>query len=315
MMVLSNEVAIDIAGTAADYNVDADDLAQLYGYGKRCWPMMAEHFGKNPSAEEYFEREYPAFIISGHPDMRSGPGMEVGVIGDWKSGRVEYDARWQLYGGSLDKGERRGVIVWLRETWSGEPFEVIEIPPEQEIIGRLTEQVAKMQAGECTTGPHCNSMYCERQHECGAYQEYVMSAVTALVTLDEGETLPALEVVSRGYNAWKAYRELSKRYEGLMNQVLDEHGEFYPEDGKKVMRTTRKVKSFDPKLARTIMKNLGIADVDSCFKVSASAFAKAVKQTAAKGKQGAALTDALETMEEAGALHYVTQKTRREMRT
>ena len=72
--------------------------------------------------------------------MESDPDMPVTVVGDWKSGRVEYDASWQLFGASLFNGATRGVIVWLRETWTGNPFEVVEIPPEAEIIAKLTAQ-------------------------------------------------------------------------------------------------------------------------------------------------------------------------------
>ena len=295
-------------------HVDSDDLAQLYGYGKRCWGMLSDHFGEKPVIEEYHKREFPTFILTGHPDAVSDPAMDIICIMDWKSGRVEYDASWQLFGGSLFNGATRGVIVWLRETWTGNPFEVVEIPPEQEIIDGLTAQVAALGRGECVTGPHCNSMYCPRQHECAAYREYARNGVTALATMDE--QLPAIKLVSKHYPAWRAAQVACKNFEGLLNQVLDEHGEVEIGDDKKVVRTKKNIKVYDAAQARKVMKTLGIVDVDSCFKVSGRDFEKVVKAKAkdAGEKLGAAWVGALESLEEAGALHYKPGKSRREMR-
>ena len=99
--------------------------------------------------------------------------------------------------------------------------------------------------------------------------------------------------------------------------MLDEHGEFDIGDGKKVARTTRKVKSYDAAAARKFMEEAGVEDVDACFKVSGRPFEKAIKALAkaAGEKVGAAWVEALESLEESGALHYATQNTRREMRT
>ncbi|MDK1020055.1 MAG: hypothetical protein QGD90_00265 [Candidatus Hydrogenedentes bacterium] len=317
LLVMSDDADPDLSAMAADRNVDTDDLAQLYDYGKRCWPMLKEHFGEKPVVEESFEREFSTFILSGHPDMLSGPDMVVGVIGDWKSGRVEYDASWQLYGGSLGGGARRGVIVWLRETWTGQPFEVVEIPPEKEIVDRLTAQVAAMHKGECVTGPHCRTMYCPRQHECEAYREKLTNECTALVELDGNETLPALEIVARGYEAWKNYEALSKRFKDLMNEVLDTQGEIIlPGGDKKLVRLTTHPKVFDARAILAVMDDYGVPEPASCFKVASTKLEKAVKDMAAGvgEKKGARYAAFLQDCETAGALRYVERKTRKEIR-
>ena len=316
LMVMSDDADPDLSAIAADRNVDTDDLAQLYFYGKRCWPMLREHFGDAPIAEEYFEREFPTFILSGHPDIKSDPIMDIIAGADWKSGRVEYNAAWQLYGLRPLCGVELGVIVWLRETWSGEPFEVVKIPPEKEIIAKLTAQVAKMRKGVCTTGPHCRSMYCERQHECKAYQEKLASDSTALVELDEHETLPAIEIVTRGYEPWKNMTALCDRFKDLMNEVLDAQGEVILANGNKLTRIIQHPKVFDAQLALGVMDAFGVAEPAKCFKVAVKAMEKAVKDTAAGAgaKKGAHYVDFLERCEEAGALHYGTKKTRKEVR-
>ncbi len=314
---IEGKADIDVGENARFWNVDADDLGQLFSYGIKCWGLMAEHFGEHPVCEEFFEREFPTFTLTGHPDVKSDPEMEGDrATADHKSGRVEYDARWQLFGGSLGGGERRGVIVWLRETWTGEPFEVVEIPPEAEIIKQLTAQVEKMHAGECVTGPHCLSMYCERRHECEAYQTQVANAHGQLLTLDESETLPAVEVVQRGYYPWKELKALLGRFEALMNETLDAQGDVDLGNGKKLTRMTTHPKEFDAAKTLPVMADYGIENPAELFKVAGTKLAKAIKETAADAgaKKGAHLAAFYQDCEDAGAMKYGERKQRKEVR-
>ena len=315
-LVKDAEYTPDISDAASLWRVDADDLAQLYGYGKRCWGMLSEHFGEHPIAEQHFKADFGTFILSGHPDMLSDDTMDVRAVGDWKSGRVEYDARWQLYGAAILTPATRGVIVWLRETWTGNPFEVVAIPPEDAIIDHLTAQVKKLHKGECTTGPHCRAMYCERQHECEAYQGMLAADSTALVELDEGETLPAIEVVRRGYEPWKNMVALCERYKDLMNEVLDAQGDVTLLNGNTLTRMTTHPKSFDAQKALAVMEDFGIENTAECFKVAVTKLSKLVKDgaKAAGAKKGAHLTAFFEACEEAGALTYGERKMRKEIR-
>jgi hypothetical protein len=317
LMVLDEHEDPELDRIAGKHKVDVDDLAQLYGYGKRCWPMMREHFGEVPVVEEYYEREFPTFTLSGHPDLLSDPAMDVRAGGDWKSGRVEYDASWQLYGARPLTGIERGVIVWLRETWTGQPFEVVGIPPEQEIIDKLTAQVANI-GKVFTPGPHCLSMYCERRHECEAYRERVEDSCTGLVKFGEDEDrLPTTEIIARGYHAWKEYEALSKRFKALMNEALDADGEIIlPGGDKKLVRLTTRPKVFDAQKTLALMTEYGITDPATCFKVSVGPLEKAIKALAkaAGAKKGAHYAAFLEDCEEAGALGYGERKTRKEVR-
>lgn len=306
----------DLLELALAARVDTDDLAQLYGYGKRCWGLLSEHFGAKPIIEQHFKADFGTFLLSGHPDMLSDDTTDVRVVGDWKSGRVEYDAAWQLYGASILSPATRGVIVWLRETWTGEPFEVIDIPVEKEIVKQLTAQVAKLRKGVCTTGPHCRTMYCERQHECEAYQQKLAADCTALVDLDEADNLPALEIVKRGYEAWKNYNTLADRFKDLLNEVLDAQGDIELANGNRLTRMTTHPKVFDASKTLAVMDEFDVADPAGCFKVAVTKASKAVKDTAADAgaKKGARLAAFFERCEEVGALTYTDRKTRKEIR-
>lgn len=307
----------DIDWIAKQHNVDHDDLGRLHAYGIRCWESLREHFGDEPIVENAFTREFPTFILTGHPDAVSDPSMKIIAVMDWKTGRVEYYAAWQLFGAALFNGATRGVVVWLRETWTGEPFEVVEIPSESAIITSLEVQVGKMHAGECTTGPHCTSMYCDRRHECEAYQGYVRGAVASLVELDDNDTLPAPEIVARGYHAWKEYEALSARFKLLMNEVLDAQGEIIlPGGEKKLVRLTTHPKVFNAEKTLAVMTGYGIENPAECFKVAVTKMEKAIKDTAkaAGAKKGARYAAFLDDCEEVGALTYGERKTRKEVR-
>jgi len=159
-------------------------------------------------------------------------------------------------------------------------------------------------------------MYCKRRHECEAYKARVEDSCTGLVKFgdDEGQ-LPAVEPVARGYPAWKEFEALSKRYKALMNEVLDEHGEF-ESDGCRVVRTTTHPKAFDAQKTLPIMEAYGIEDPASCFKVAVGPLEKAVKGTAegAGAKKGAHYAAFLQECEDVEAMTYGTGKSRREKR-
>lgn len=307
----------ELGELAEQYGVDGDDLGRLYSYGLRCWEHMREHFGDNPIAEKYIEIDFDAFVLTGHPDLASDAALGLpGCVGDWKTGRVEYDATWQIIGGGILTGCERGIVIWLRETWTGQPFEVIPLPERQDSLGRLTAQVEQLRKGICTTGPHCRSMYCERQHECEAYQAMLAADSTALVDLDEGETLPAIEVVRRGYEPWQNMVALCNRYKDLMNEVLDASGDVELLNGNILTRMTTHPKVFDASLTLGVMDEFGVDDPAACFKVAVTKASKAVKDTAeaAGAKKGAHLAQFFERCEEVGALHYTDRKTRKEIR-
>ena len=314
-MVRDSNEEPDLAPIAQGFGVDIDDLAQLYYYGKRCWSLLAEHFGSLPVAEQYFEREFPTFVLSGHPDMLSQAGMKPCAVGDWKSGYVEYDASWQLFGAGPLCGARRGVIVWLRETWAGKAFVVVEFPSPEDIVRQLTAQVEKMHAGECVTGPHCTSMYCPRQHECEAFTSYTQGSVAMLGVLVK-DALPVHALVAHTYDAYKAAQKACDVYRLLMNHVLDADGEFSPGEGRKVMRITTHPKAFNAQKALGVMVEFGVAEPAECFKVAVKKMKKAVEDTAkdAGMGKGARYKAFLEVCEDAGALYYARKKTRVEIR-
>lgn len=159
---------VDAAVAAAYWGVPVDEARLLTALAAQAWQKVDEFF-----PEPQFEVAFDDYEFSGHIDILSIVDPRRPRILDWKSGRLDFDARHQMMTyawlvlGSLDVAELPAVeaveifVVRLRDQvcdhWAVTPAELEQW--RKFVRERLADPTFR-------PGPHCG--HCPRALECPA---------------------------------------------------------------------------------------------------------------------------------------------------
>ena len=195
--------------------VDKEDLIYLWG------TLSQDSFERAPimAVEELLVDE--ALGLSQHPDLvRFWPERKLLRVDDWKTGRLEDDARsnaqirtycaleWKKYSTQLDmEGAPAyepiqrvvGNLIYLRSSSSTVEFNAKEIAEEYEGVAQLMESVTLQESLPINerayrTGDHCR--YCEGRAICPAFRKDAQIAL--MITMDLKPDMSTVPMTRKG---------------------------------------------------------------------------------------------------------------------
>lgn len=207
---------VDIHTCAKKHGVDQDELEKLFAYGCIAWAELEKYF---PNART--EEPVSGDGIAGTQDVFHRDDATMAVL-DWKTNRVrrDYDAQLLGYAAAAvdtysmpESGVVTVCIVWLRF------FEYEVKNYTQDDIERFYHRVkqAELDKGKrYSPGESCT--YCKRQNECGARQEYLNTAGSAL--MDVGGHAMSRETLALFHGRAQTLNRALKQYQGALRLAL-----------------------------------------------------------------------------------------------
>src|SRR5207244_6197796 len=88
-------IPVNVEEVAAEHNVDADELGNLFGWAAKLWRERLSDLFPAPIVEDFWIYPDGDLTIHGHADLVSLVGTEVRGL-DYKSGFADTDATHQL---------------------------------------------------------------------------------------------------------------------------------------------------------------------------------------------------------------------------
>lgn len=257
-------------------------------------------------------------VLTGHTDL-IGRSLSVAHIGDWKSGRLDTDAREQIRGycalalladPSLDAAT--AGVIWIREN----EYEHYSLSREELplYLRRLTAEVIEWN-GTYRPGGHCR--HCPRSHECPARHAMVRRDVAAFlggeltsyaVNVNALETLPPGQLLALLASA-DLVHELSGHLRDAMRELVERNGDIVA-DGKRltIEQTTKRhlrvVETFPVLTAHGFLD----PEFEQVVSISAAKAEQLVAKRAPHGKGAAASRELRAALEGAGAVETTTVK-------
>jgi hypothetical protein len=291
---------VDLDQIALRFGVSVDELAQLYAYGTSAWRAMEREF---PSPQ--IERTLIGREIHGHVDVISvGPGAIV--INDWKSNRIKREYREQLVGyaaaaveefGWPESGLVKIVTTWLR---FGE-MDVEEITSDE--VDALYHRISDAERDIGTRyGPGSACKFCRRQLVCGARQEYMQAAATAIATVGTVDLNP--DMLPLFFERARMLGGALEQYRQALKLYLKEHGP--TEDGAGLMLELGETKldKIIPKLAWDYLVDNGFTEDElaHCMSMSKTKIMEVAGGKAKRGLKGKVKAALLAALREGNAV-------------
>jgi hypothetical protein len=304
----------DVAAVAKSFSVDRDDLSILAFQTARAWNYLGRWFVA-PRVEYVLRSE---LLGGGTADVLHHDG-DTAAVNDWKSGRVQRNYRWQLWGYAYSAREtlgmpRSGVIdsacAWVR-TGDVEMhgFTDAELDAMAEEHRALEGRIGKVYS----PGEHCG--FCARRHECGAYADALRTTTTALAPIAaaiEGGTASGvtIEQLVSLYPMAKLYEKVLEAYGEMLKAALADGVRLPIGDGRVLYLAEKKrveldpVKTYDALLAAGPDGN----EILECMRASKGALEKWIESKAPRGQKKAAREAMLERLSAAGAVSQTIQQ-------
>jgi hypothetical protein len=300
-------------------DVEADDLRALVGLAQKMW--KGGLYKAFPAART----EVPLGVtlpdgttLTGHTDILAR-SLDTGHVGDWKSGRLDADAREQLLGycalamlddPSLDAAT--AGVIWIRDNeFEHYSLSRAELPA---YLRRLQVEVIDWD-GTYRPGGHCR--YCPRSHECPARHAMVRRDVAAFlggeltsyaVNTNALETLPPEQLHALLASA-DLVHELSAHLRDAMRELVERNGDIVAGGKRLTIEQTTK-RHLNVEQTFPVLTAHGFEDTDfaKVVHISAAKAEKVVAQRAGHGKGAAASRELRAALEEAGAVETTTVK-------
>ena len=293
--VLVHDLTPDLLGIARKHHVDHEELAKLFGYGAKAWLEIQTTFPGDIIAEEQMALEIsPELTLTGKADL-----VTPTPVIDWKSGRVRYDARWQMEGYGRLTGRRSAFAVWLRYHDTDE----YELMAPEDFDAALLEQV-KLIGEVYNPGSAC--MFCQKQLECDARQIEARQTVALLKAKPTGGAIETADLV-RAYPYLDQIEKACKRFRALLKDNVTANGSMDIGDGYELALSPYQKKTIDVQFSWDILaKHLDKDAMAQCMKITNGAMETELKNVAEKGKKMALVKEVWSDLRAAGAVEEVT---------
>ena len=312
---LTHTGGLDIEAAAKQDNVDVDDLRFLVLSGIKLWGQIKAWF---PGALAEFDLEgvVNGVRVTGHPDVMAISGTKA-TVGDWKSGRVDYDYRQQMRGYMAlimlnfpEVKEVVGIVGWLREQ-EIEPYRMsrADLPAW---LAEFDTNVAQWDGQTYNVGSACT--YCPRTHECPALAATVRRDIAMLADdsmaarIESGlADLKPAQIVDY-YRKAKRIEKFTESFRQAVRARAIAEGSIPDDDGRELRLTESHPRYVDPMAAWPVLhRHLTDEEIAGAVKLSASKLDDAVAKKAGRGKGAEAKRQLAAALEEAGAVRTETQ--------
>ncbi len=283
-----------------DYTIDAGELAFLFRNGTKGWESIKPHFGDGALAVE--ERKTLNITKDILLTVKADVASANKAVGEYKSGRKEHVAEWQVQAGGRLCGAQWGFLVWLRE----QAIDTYRLLTPEEFDAKIKTQCERYHAGERTVGDHCFSLYCPKADTCPALiADFNGKTGKFLPAIAETYTLLAPEQVAAAYRMARMMEQGLKRFWPSLNLYLDRHGQLPIGNGDALVRRDTITSKIDSSLALPIIEKYVPAEqVPNCFAVVKENLKGQIGLVAEPGKKAQRVRDCMKELEAAGALVY-----------
>jgi hypothetical protein len=273
------------------------ELRGLCASAARLWPQIEDRFAGCGTERKLWASLSDDVELTGSADLlQCAP--ELDIVGDWKTGRKDYDASEQVRGycvlalsQDVFAPAADGYVIWVRDE------EIERYSMRREEIGEWSDLVISKlnQPNVYTPGPHCT--FCARAHECQAGQAIMRRNITPFASeeielcLVQGITAP--EAIIDIYRKADMVERLASRVKETLKLRVLNNGDVVCSEGRlTIKRSTQK--KLRPVEAWSVLAEAGFDDSDfaACVKLSKTACEARIAKKAMKG-QGAAAKRAL----------------------
>lgn len=295
---------VNVDEVAAANNVDAKDLAPMFGWAANLWRDRLAELFPNPLVEDELLYSDGDLTLTGHADLLSLVGDEIRGL-DWKSGWRDSDSTEQMKGYGflalqrwLDAEYVRFTVLRVRDQRADTLF--WHRDELQAWFDWTVDHVADSDVYR--PGAHCG--YCPRALECTAHRNLAKwwadfaVAPTIPRDLDAPDLAQAVVFTRMLGKRIDSFLEAAKAH---VEAIGGEYGPLYLDE--------RPARSID--FARgheTIVEAIGGHAFMDCVKVSKTAVEEAVKRDAPRGQKGQRVKDLMAKLDQAGAIETTVTK-------
>lgn len=312
--IKSGPVHDDVDLACAVWNVEANELAPLVGWGWRTWKeVFAEQFPSPIVEEELVETDFvagtrigtplcdAAVCISGHPDVTAVVGAELRGL-DYKTGREDTDSVDQFKGYSWLKMHRLPDVTQVRFTKLRVRDQRAEtyVWTRSELDRWWTWAKDRLMDQSYRPGPGCK--YCPRALSCEARTLNLRHGVQWMMAVDglgavEDEQLAELVATARGIEKLvKGILDTAKQEVQIRNRPIP--GLNLVEQDQRQIDLAR---AWD-----VLCRRIGQDKVIELAGIGVGDTEKAIKALAPKGDKGPACERLFKELSDAGAISFKT---------
>lgn len=293
----AEENASEIAGR---YGVEPSDVEHLVDYGKKAWEELRAYCGELSVETELDEAAITGTgVLRGHADFYSVHNGSI-VIGDWKSGRVETDARQQMAGYAYlvsqlhpDIPEVVAFVIFLRHKY----YQVYRFTRTELLQWRQQLLDVLSRDNEYHPGDAC--LYCKRRYDCPARHNMIRAAITELG--DEGAVLSASL-----YRRAQMVAQIVEDFKSRMKEYILINGPVTDETGT-VEVVTESRDDIDAQIAWPHMISAGLTqeEIGGSIKIRKTELLNAIASHAPARGKSAAKAAFMEALNDAGAVKKI----------
>ena len=291
----------DIEKICLKHDVKRDDVAPLYFRALSAWRDIGDSLA-SPIVESRMSADLGKYTLSGKPDaMAIIEEHDALFILDWKTGRLEEDARNQIkaylliallngvYGGR-DFTSYIGRVYHLRQSYA----ETIVLTKEDLRDFRETLDMAIVGRNKDTYNPGKACQYCNRAHECKAGTALIKLTVGSLTNGEYDSLTPA--VVSDIWYSIDKIEKLCKAFKSSAKELVSEHGPISVSRTHEVSIRGENNAEFDMGKVRAV---LGDDIFFAACKLTKTGLSAALKEAGISAK------DMFNALLESGAMKYI----------
>jgi hypothetical protein len=294
LATLCRDKTPDLPAIARKYDVELVELSTLYGFGGKAWLEIQEAFPGEVVVEEHREVDLgDDIILTGHTDL-----VTSGPVIDWKSGRIRYDAKWQMEGYGRLWGRRSAFAVWLRFMDTDE-FELMSSADFDEAVKEQVKLIGKVYS----PGHAC--VFCPRKHVCDARKAHMQDTLAIVRGKETAEI--TREDFAKAYPMVLSLEKACEAFRDLVKANVRENGPLAMEDGLNELAIVQQGKTaIDPIMAWPIIsKHLDENAIAGVVTLGKGKLEKALMSKAEKGEKRKFADEVLGDLFDAGAIHKV----------